>query len=389
MDSTVRAIVESVRERGEEALREYARRWDGLEDRPIRVTAQELEWAESTLEPQAREAILVAIENLRTFAEWQKAQPFRKELRPGIELGQEVRPLDAAGAYVPGGRYPLPSTLLMTVIPALVAGVRRVAVCGPQPQPITLAAAHLAGVKEFYRVGGAQAIAALALGTESIAPVDKIVGPGNAYVAAAKRLLAGEVAIDSVAGPSEVVVWSDSSPAPWIAADLLAQAEHDEMASAIWITTREERIAEIQQELERQLEELPTASVARVSLQARSAILWAEDESEAIRWINALAPEHLCLHDELPLEEIRHAGSIFLGPTSVEALGDYASGPNHVLPTSGHARTKGGLSVNDFLKVITVQRISPEGLESLATAVTTLARLEGLEAHARSVEVRR
>jgi histidinol dehydrogenase len=292
------------------------------------------------------------------------------------------------GAYVPAGRYPLPSTILMTVIPAQVAGVKTICVTSPRPSTEILMTAKFLGVENVFRVGGAQAIAALAFGTATIPRVDRIVGPGNIYVAAAKKLLAGEVGIDFVAGPTEIVIIAEDADPRHLAADMLAQAEHDVEASAIVLTTSRELAEEIAREVARQLETLPTASVACESIRNNSAVILCPSVDAAVEASNRLAPEHLAIYDESLLPKIQHAGSVFLGAHSPEAAGDYASGPNHVLPTSGGARVRGGLSPVDFLKIISVQELTPEGLMKLAPAITTLARAEGLEAHARSVEVR-
>jgi histidinol dehydrogenase len=292
------------------------------------------------------------------------------------------------GAYIPAGRYPLPSTLLMTVIPAQVAGVPAICVTSPHPSAEILATAKFLGVKNVFRIGGAQAIAALAFGTASIPKVDRIVGPGNIYVAAAKKLLAGEVGIDFIAGPTEIVIIADDADPRHIAADMLAQAEHDVEASSILLTTSESLAERVAAEVGRQLETLPTAQVACEAIRNHSAVILCPSVDAAVEASNRLAPEHLAIYDESLLPRIQHAGSIFVGASSPEAAGDYASGPNHVLPTSGAARIRGGLSSADFVKVISVQELSSEGLKQLAPAITTLARAEGLEAHARSVEVR-
>jgi histidinol dehydrogenase len=291
-------------------------------------------------------------------------------------------------AYIPAGRYPLPSTLLMTVIPAQVAGVKTICVASPRPSPEILAGCGVLNVSHLFRMGGAQAIAALAFGTASIPKVDRIVGPGNIYVSAAKKLLAGEVGIDFVAGPTEIVIIAAEGDPRHIAADMLAQAEHDADASAILLTTSRPLAEAVAAEIERQLTGLPTAAVAGEAIARNGAIVLFERLEQAADFANQLAPEHLALHDRSLLPAIRHAGSIFLGPGSPEAAGDYASGPNHVLPTSGAARLRGGLSAADFVKVISVQELSPDALARLAPAITRLARAEGLEAHARSVEVR-
>lgn len=385
VDEVVLPILEDVRKRGDAALREYAERWDGLEGRLLRVSQQELEAAKVSEEFQ--EALGLAYQNVRRFAKWQLPQEWRREVCPGVVAGQIVRPLERVGAYVPGGLFPLPSTLIMTAVPARVAKVGEIVVTSPRPAPATLAAARYVGVDQFFRVGGAQAIAAMAFGTKTVPKVDKIVGPGNAYVAAAKRLLAGEVAIDSVAGPTEVVIVADEGYPRWIAADLLAQAEHDADASAILITTSQALAESVVDQVYGQLRSLPTRDTARKALD-NSAILVTGSKDESMELANLIAPEHLCLHDPAHLKEVQHAGSVFLGPMSCEALGDYVTGPNHVLPTGGFARIKGGLSAADFVKTITFQEVSSAGLRSLASAATVLARAEGLEGHAKSIEAR-
>ena len=310
------------------------------------------------------------------------------EYPDGRRLGQIVRPLDSMGAYTPAGRYPLPSTLLMNVIPAQEAGVKTTCVACPHPSPEILGIAEWLGVTHFFQMGGAQAIAAMAFGTATVPRVDRIVGPGNIYVAAAKKLIAGETGIDFVAGPTEIVIIAAEGNPRWIAADMLAQAEHDLDASSILLTTSRSLASAVSEELERQLAILPTAAVARPSIDNNGAIVIVDSMDQAIEFSNALAPEHLALHDASFLGSIQNAGSVFLGPSSPEAAGDYASGPNHVLPTSGQARLRGGLSAADFVKVVSVQELRPEALARLTPAITMLARAEGLEAHARSVEAR-
>jgi len=382
-ERVVAPILEDVQRRGDAALIDYARRFDGLELEEVRMTV-------SNCRPSAEflKALEVAARNIRAFAELQMPEEKWVETGDGRRLGQIVRPLESMGAYIPAGRYPLPSTLLMTVIPAQVAGVRNICVASPHPSAEILSAASWLGVKNLFRMGGAQAIAAFAFGTESVPRVDRIVGPGNIYVAAAKKLLAGEVGIDFIAGPTEIVIIAEEGNPSWIAADMLAQAEHDTEASAILLTTSRALAEQVVLEVDRRLEGLPTAMVARESIRANSAAVVVASAEEAVELSNRLAPEHLALHDARLLDRIQHAGSVFIGPTSPEAAGDYASGPNHCLPTSGVARLRGGLSAADFVKIISVQELTPEGLSCLAPAITTLARAEGLEAHARSVEVR-
>jgi histidinol dehydrogenase len=326
--------------------------------------------------------------NIREYAARQVPLEQWFDVRPGIRAGQIVRPLDRVAAYIPSGRYPLPSTVMMTAIPARCAGVPDICISSPRAVDEIDATAHLLGLSQVFRLGGAHAIAAFAFGTESVPKVDRIVGPGNIYVAAAKKMLAGQVAIDFVAGPTEILIIADETDARYLAADMLAQAEHDVDAAAILLTTSKELAAAVAEEIERQLAGLSTAEVARVAIDRNSAIIRVRSQAEAIDIANRFAPEHLSIEDASLLQQIRSAGSVFIGAFSPEAAGDYASGPNHVLPTSGHARMRAGLSAADFVKVISVQQLTAEGLAGIAPAVTTLARAEGLEAHARSVEAR-
>jgi len=381
-ERVVMPILADVRERGDAALLDYARKFDRFDGESVRLHVI------GSLEPEFRRAVDVAAANIRGYAQAQLPHEWFVDHPDGRRLGQIVRPLDAMGAYVPAGRYPLPSTVLMTVIPAQVAGVPTICVACPNPSVEILGIAHLLGVTHMFRMGGAQAIAALAYGTETVPKVDRIVGPGNIYVAAAKKLLAGEVGIDFVAGPTEIVVIAADGNPRWIAADLLAQAEHDVDASAILLTTSRALAEAVATEIETQLETLPTAHVARPSIDTNGAIVVVDSLDQAVEISNTLAPEHLALHDGALLSKIRHAGAVFVGALSPEAAGDYASGPNHVLPTSGAARLRGGLSAADFVKVIAVQELSREGIRRLTPAIVKLARAEGLEAHARSAEVR-
>lgn len=387
-EAAVRPILEAVRLRGDKALVEYARRFDGLDRKSVAVPAADLERACAGLSAEFRAAIATASANIRTFAGMQRPAESLRALRRGLELGQVVRPLDSVAAYIPAGRYPLPSTLMMTVIPAQVAGVPNVCVACPRPVPEILGTAHLLGVRQVFQMGGAQAIAAFAYGTRTVPRADRIVGPGSIYVAAAKKLLAGEVGIDFVAGPTEILIISADGDPRHLAADMLAQAEHDADAAAILLTTSKRLANAVAKEVDRQLADLPTAAVARKAIRRNSAIIQVRSLEEAIELSNRFAPEHLSIPDDRLLASVQNAGSIFIGPYSPEAAGDYASGPNHVLPTGGVARLRGGLSVTDYLKVISVQRLTREALTALAPAITTLARAEGLEAHARSVEVR-
>ncbi|HET7871640.1 MAG TPA: histidinol dehydrogenase [Terriglobales bacterium] len=385
VEKQVRRIVNDVRKRGDRALRRYAATWDGLTaDQPLRLRDDELEQAFQSVSPEFKQALKVAAENIRCYCEWQKPHAWRQSSAEGVLLGQVVRPLESVGCYVPGGRYPLPSTLLMTVIPALVAGVENIRVVSPRPARETLAAAHQLGVREFYRVGGAQAIAALAYGTESVPRVDKIVGPGNLFVTAAKKMVAFDCAIDFLAGPTEVVVLCEHGKPRFLAADLVAQAEHDPDALAIFITSSPELAKAVAQEVNSQAAK---NVIARKSLKTRGAALVARSHEQALEFANRIAPEHITINEE-DLEQVRNAGSIFVGDYSPQAAGDYAVGPNHVLPTGAVARFRGGLSVQDFVKTISVQHLSPAGLGAIAGAVVTLAEAEGLAAHAESIRVR-
>ncbi|MSO19797.1 MAG: histidinol dehydrogenase [Acidobacteria bacterium] len=392
-ERTVQPVIEAVHRAGDAALVRYARQWDryaGKTAAGFAVSADDIAAAAREVSPAFRRAVTQAARNIRTFARLQMPREWRKQLAPGIRAGQLIRPLDSVGCYIPAGRYPLPSTLLMTAIPAQVAGVPRIVVCTPKLVPEILAVAHELGITELYTVGGAQAIAALAYGTKTIARVAKIVGPGNAYVAAAKRLVSRDVSIDFVAGPTEVLIIAEGREAnsEFIAADMLAQAEHDVDAAAIVLVDSRRLAERIARALAAQLATLPKGTPATESLRNNGAIIVIKNRDEAIRLANRFAPEHLCVPVGFPLRAIQNAGSIFVGPYSPEAAGDYASGPNHVLPTSGMARLRGGLSVLDYLKVVTVQQLDRAGLARITPTITTIARSEGLEAHARSVEIR-
>ena len=387
-EAMVRPILEDVRKRGDRALMEYARRLDGLERRTVRVPRAELIAAAESLPSQFREAIGVASANIRAFAATQMPAPRMRQMAPGMRLGQIVRPLDSIAAYIPAGRYPLPSTLMMTVIPAQVAGVKSISVASPRVVKEVYGTAHLLGVQNVFQMGGAQAIAAFAFGTRTVPKADRIVGPGNIYVAAAKKLLAGEVGIDFIAGPTEILIIAAEGDPRFLAADMLAQAEHDVDACAILLTTSKRLAKAVAAQIEQQLTGLPTAAVARKAIARNSAIVLTQSLDEAIAVSNRFAPEHLSISDGTLLSQVTHAGSVFVGPFSPEAAGDYASGPNHVLPTNGAARLRGGLSSADYVKVISVQELSEKALCRLAPTITTLARAEGLEAHARSVEMR-
>ena len=389
VEAVVRSILADIRQGGDAALSEYAGRFDGLEESvSLRVSSQEMKAAWEETSPELREAMEVAQANIRGFAQTQMPKQWMKAPAShgsGVRTGQIVRPLASVGCYVPGGRYPLPSTLLMTVTPAQVAGVERIVVCSPKPAKETLAAAWLAGVDEFYRIGGAQAIATMAFGTETIGRVDKIVGPGNLYVTAAKEMVAGECGIDMPAGPTEIVVTSECGSAEGIAADLVAQAEHDPEALAMLITSNEELGEAVVLEAKRQAKD---NTIAEASLQAQGYVFVTETVEEARSLTNRLAPEHLSVDAAEDLEWVKNAGSVFVGAHSPQSMGDYISGPNHVLPTGRNGRFRGGLSVMDFVKVITIQEYSAKGLAELGPRAILLAEAEGLHAHAQSVRVK-
>ena len=386
-------IVADVRKNGEVALFRWALRLDGL-----RLTRNSLWIAREEIRAAGRNAprdLLRAIEhaarNIRRVAEKQRPRSWTITVEPGVRVGQRVTPLGTIGCYIPGGRFSLFSTLLMTAIPAQLAGVKRMVVACPKPSPALLAAAEILGVTEIARIGGAQAIGALAYGTPSIPRVDKICGPGNRYVTAAKRIVSNECAIDMPAGPTEVLILATAGEPRYIAADILAQAEHAPDAVALLVTPSARLAKRVAGEVARQLSELPKTNPAWKSLQLAGAILLAPSLDAAIRFANRVAPEHLSIPDanKTLAGKLSEAGSVFLGPWSAQPVGDYASGTNHVLPTSGWARARGGLSVADFVKCSSVQEISRAGLKRLAPVVASMARAEGLEAHARAVEVRR
>lgn len=397
-EEVVRPILTAVREKGDTALVEYARRFDGASLTPgtLRVTPDEVNQAFDHLQPDAIEALRLAAARIEHFHRRQLPHSWFVT-EEGAVLGQLCRPLDAVGIYIPGGKAVYPSTVLMNGVPAAVAGVERRVICTPvgaglAVHPAVLVAASLAGIAEIYKVGGAQAIAALAYGTISIPRVDKIVGPGNVYVATAKRLVAGMVGIDGIAGPTEVVVVADETGDPaYIGADLLAQAEHDEMAMTVCITVSEALAAAVVIELKRQLADLPRRRIAEASLAHYGAVLVVPTLDAAFALVNRIAPEHVELHCQNPwshLDRIRHAGAVCIGAFSPEALGDYLAGPNHVLPTGGTARFASPLSVEDFLHRTSLLHFTEEGLKRLGSPAMTLASLEGLDGHARAVRIR-
>jgi len=386
-------ILADVRKNGDTALFRWASRLDGarLTRESLWSTRAEIRAASRNVPRNFVRAVEHAARNIRRVAEEQRPRSWTITVEPGVRVGQRVTPLETIGCYIPGGRFSLFSTLLMTAIPAQVAGVKRIVVACPKPSPALLAAAGILGVNEIARLGGAQAIGAFGYGTQSIPRVDKICGPGNRYVTAAKRIVSNECAIDMPAGPTEVLILATGGSPRYIAADFLAQAEHDPDAIALLVTPSARLAKAVSSELGKQLSALPKANPAWKSLRFASAILVAPSLDAAIRFANRVAPEHLSIPraKKALIEKLSEAGSVFLGPWSAQPIGDYASGTNHVLPTSGWARARGGLSVTDFVKCSSTQEISRAGLKSLAPVVTAMARAEGLEAHARAVEVRR
>lgn len=386
VEADVSRIVTAVRLRGDVAVRQYSAKFDGLKPKTeLLVSREEMKAAWQATSPVLQKAMRAAQANIRAFAKAQKPQEWTIAPADGVKAGQIVRPLESVGCYVPGGRYPLPSTLLMTATPAQVAGVERIVVCSPKPAKETLAAAWLAGVTEFYRVGGAQAIAAMAYGTASIARVNKIVGPGNLYVTAAKVMVSQECGIDMPAGPTEIVVTSETGDAAGIAADMLAQAEHDPEALAVLITSNVALAEAVMVEVKAQAK---GNAIAKQSLAAQGFVFVTASVAEARELTNRLAPEHLTVDANSDLKWVRNAGSVFVGDYSPQSMGDYISGPNHVLPTGRVGRVRGGLSVMDFVKVITVQQYTRKGLRAMGPHVIALAEAEGLMGHAQSVRVR-
>jgi histidinol dehydrogenase len=380
----VRGIVGAVCTGGDRALERFARRFDGATP-PLEVTADEMREEAARVEPTVRRAIRQAARNIARVAFRQIPRHFDVDVAAGVSVEQRVEPLARVGCYVPGGRFPLPSSLLMTAVPARVAGVREIIVMCPRPEPAVMAAALEAGVTKLFRAGGAHAIAALAYGTSRVPRVDKIVGPGNRFVAAAKAIVARDCAIDFYAGPTEIVIVAGAGQPAWIAADLIAQAEHDPDAQAVFVTWSRllaNRVAKAVASRSR------GRSIVERSLRANGAIVVTRNADDAMRLANRLAPEHLVVDREELTRRPLTAGALFIGPYSAQAAGDYATGSNHVLPTAGAARFRGGLSAADFVRVMSVQRVTRAGLAGLAPTILPLARAEGLEAHAESIEVR-
>ena len=391
LQETVRRILADVRARGDEAVLEYTRRFDGLNS-IAEVKQQDMQAALTSIPAEQGKALRLAAERIRRFHERQLQQSWDYTEADGTRLGQRVSALERVGLYVPGGKAAYPSSVLMNAIPAKVAGVRELVMTSPKPNALVLAAAALAGVDRVVAIGGAQAIAALAYGTPSVPKVDKIVGPGNAYVAEAKRQVFGQVGIDLVAGPSEILVISDGrTPADWVAMDLFSQAEHDELAQALLLSPDAGHLDDVQSSIEKLLREMPRREVIRASLEARGALILTRDLDEACALANRIAPEHLELsveHAEVWLPKIRNAGAVFVGRWSSEAIGDYCAGPNHVLPTGGTARFSSPLGVYDFQKRSSLIMVSQQAAKTLGRTAATLAEGEGLTAHARAAAMR-
>lgn len=383
-DARVRSIVERVRSEGDPAVMRFARKFDHAEP-PLEITPKEMRAQASRVAPDVRRALAKAARNIARVAFRQIPPHWDLTVSPGVSIEQRVEPLARVGCYVPGGRFPLPSSLLMTAVPARVAGVREIIAVCPRPEPVVMAAALEAGVSRLFRVGGAHAVAALAYGTASIPKVDKIVGPGNKYVAAAKSLVAGDCAIDFYAGPTEIVIVAASGRAAWTAADLVAQGEHDPDARSILITWNRPFADRVAREVTKQA---AGRSIVRRSLAAHGAIVVVKSSKEAMALANRIAPEHLVVDRDSLTQQPLTAGAVFVGPYTAQAAGDYATGSNHVLPTSGAARSRGGLSAADFMRVMSVQRVTKAGLAQLRSTIVPLARAEGLTAHAESIEVR-
>jgi histidinol dehydrogenase len=391
--ATAARIVRDVERRGDRALFAWSKRLDKLNigPRTLWISRKEIAAARRDVSPELLRALEHAARNIRRVAERQLPRDWSFVVEPGVRVGQRVTPLDAIGCYVPGGRHSLVSTLLMSAVPAQVAGVRRIIVACPKPNAAVLAAASILGLTEIARIGGAQAIAAFAYGTRSVPRVDKIFGPGNRYVTAAKQIVSADCAIDLPAGPTEVLVVATRGNARFIAADLIAQAEHDPDARALFVTTSKKLASAVQAEVALELRRWPVENPARVALARNSAILLAKSVAALAEFANSFAPEHLSVPgaESALLKDLRAAGSILIGPWSAQSIGDYASGSNHVLPTGGWARVRGGLSAADFVRTSSVQEISRAGFRKLEPVVRALAGAEDLAAHARCVEVRR
>ena len=383
-DRRVARIVADVRSGGDAALLRYARKLDNLEG-GLEIPHSEIRAQAAQVPASVRAAIKSAAKHIRAVARKQVPKGWLLQVAPGVTVEQRVTPLDRVGCYVPGGRYPLPSSLLMTAIPARAAGVREIIVVCPRPEPVVLAAALEAGATRVFRIGGAHAVAAMAYGTESVPPVDKIVGPGNRFVASAKALVATDCGIDFYAGPTEILIVAARGPAEWIAADLIAQAEHDPDARAVLVTPNRALADQVVAAL---IAQAPQEGPARTALARHGGVIVTQTMDQAMALANDAAPEHLVLERESLLSQVRCAGSIFIGPWTAQVAGDYAIGSNHVLPTAGAPRVRGGLSAADFVRQVTVQRLTEAGLRAIGPTVATLARAEGLEGHAASIDIR-
>ena len=393
----VEKIISDVRENGDRALREYALKFDGAVLYNLEVTEEEIEDAFAAVDPALIEVIKKAAENIREYHSKQKREGFRFERKNGVILGQKITPIENAGIYIPGGTASYPSSVLMNTIPAKIAGCRQIVMVSPPSRggtiaPVILAAAKIAGVDRIFKTGGAQAVAALAYGTESVPKVDKITGPGNAFVAEAKKQVFGKVSIDMIAGPSEILVIADEKSNPaFVAADMLSQAEHDKMATAVLVTDSRELAGKVAEELEKQLSLLPREEIARASIENNGAVIITDNLHRAVEISNELAPEHLEICTDNPfdyLDEITNAGSVFLGRFCCESLGDYLAGPNHTLPTSGTARFSSPLSVDEFIKKTQFSYFEKEALREVRDDIDIFARSEGLDAHARAATIR-
>ncbi len=395
--AAVEKIISDVRENGDRALREYALKFDGAVLDNLEVTEEEIEDAFAAVDPALIEVIKKAAENIREYHSKQKREGFRFERKNGVILGQKITPIENAGIYIPGGTASYPSSVLMNTIPAKIAGCRQIVMVSPPSRggtiaPVILAAAKIAGVDRIFKTGGAQAVAALAYGTESVPKVDKITGPGNAFVAEAKKQVFGKVSIDMIAGPSEILVIADEKSNPaFVAADMLSQAEHDKMATAVLVTDSRELADKVAEELEKQLRLLPREEIARASIENNGAVIITDNLHRAVEISNELAPEHLEICTDNPfdyLDEITNAGSVFLGRFCCESLGDYLAGPNHTLPTSGTARFSSPLSVDEFIKKTQFSYFEKEALREVRDDIDIFARSEGLDAHARAATIR-
>ena len=395
--AAVEKIISDVRENGDRALREYALKFDGAVLDNLEVTEEEIEDAFAAVDPALIEVIKKAAENIREYHSKQKREGFRFERKNGVILGQKITPIENAGIYIPGGTASYPSSVLMNTIPAKIAGCRQIVMVSPPSRggtiaPVILAAAKIAGVDRIFKTGGAQAFAALAYGTESVPKVDKITGPGNAFVAEAKKQVFGKVSIDMIAGPSEILVIADGKSNPaFVAADMLSQAEHDKMATAVLVTDSRELAGKVAEELEKQLSLLPREEIARASIENNGAVIITDNLHRAVEISNELAPEHLEICTDNPfdyLDEITNAGSVFLGRFCCESLGDYLAGPNHTLPTSGTARFSSPLSVDEFIKKTQFSYFEKEALREVRDDIDIFARSEGLDAHARAATIR-